>query len=72
MSVELCDLPAHVLTARIDAGEITSLDALESCLARIEAVEPRVKAFLTDHAGGGPGTRRHRPERRASAASPSP
>jgi aspartyl-tRNA(Asn)/glutamyl-tRNA(Gln) amidotransferase subunit A len=47
VSVELCDLPAHVLSARIAVAEITASDVAESCLARIERVDPSVKAFLT-------------------------
>jgi aspartyl-tRNA(Asn)/glutamyl-tRNA(Gln) amidotransferase subunit A len=44
---ELCDLPAHALTERFVAGEATPSDVLESCLARIEAVDERLGAFLT-------------------------
>ena len=44
---ELCDLPAHVLTERITSGEVTASEVTESCLARIEAVDERLGAFLT-------------------------
>jgi aspartyl-tRNA(Asn)/glutamyl-tRNA(Gln) amidotransferase subunit A len=44
---ELCDLTAGELTAKLRAGEASSVEITESCLARIEAVEGRVRAFLT-------------------------
>ncbi|MEX2459257.1 MAG: Asp-tRNA(Asn)/Glu-tRNA(Gln) amidotransferase subunit GatA [Actinomycetota bacterium] len=44
---DLCDLPAHALTERIASGEITASEVAESCLARIEAVDERLGAFLT-------------------------
>jgi aspartyl-tRNA(Asn)/glutamyl-tRNA(Gln) amidotransferase subunit A len=43
---ELCDLPGHELGRRFRAGEASALDAVESCLRRIEAVDDRLKAFL--------------------------
>jgi aspartyl-tRNA(Asn)/glutamyl-tRNA(Gln) amidotransferase subunit A len=43
---ELCDLPAHELAAKLRAGEASALEAVESSLARIEATEPKVSAFL--------------------------
>jgi aspartyl-tRNA(Asn)/glutamyl-tRNA(Gln) amidotransferase subunit A len=43
---ELCDLPGHELGRRFRAGEASALDAVESCLRRIEAVDGRVNAFL--------------------------
>jgi aspartyl-tRNA(Asn)/glutamyl-tRNA(Gln) amidotransferase subunit A len=43
---ELCDLPGHELAGMFRAGEATAVDAVESCLRRIEAVEGRVEAFL--------------------------
>jgi aspartyl-tRNA(Asn)/glutamyl-tRNA(Gln) amidotransferase subunit A len=43
---ELCDLPGHELARRFRAGEATAMEATESCLARIDAVDERVKAFL--------------------------
>jgi aspartyl-tRNA(Asn)/glutamyl-tRNA(Gln) amidotransferase subunit A len=39
--MELCDLTAHELTARLKAGEITAVEVLESTLRRIDAVEGR-------------------------------
>jgi len=43
---ELCDLAGHELAARLRSGEASALDAVESSLARIEATEPEVSAFL--------------------------
>ena len=47
MSSELCDLSGSQLTAKLRAGEITAVDLAGSSLRRIEAVDGRVKAFLT-------------------------
>ncbi len=48
MSVpELCDLTGSELAAKLQAGDITAVALAESSLARVEAVEDRVKAFLT-------------------------
>jgi aspartyl-tRNA(Asn)/glutamyl-tRNA(Gln) amidotransferase subunit A len=44
---DLCDLPAHELTRRLRAGEVSASDIAESCLARVDAVDERVGAFLT-------------------------
>jgi aspartyl-tRNA(Asn)/glutamyl-tRNA(Gln) amidotransferase subunit A len=44
---ELCDLTASELTARLRSGEITAVELVESTLARIDAVDPRLSAFLT-------------------------
>jgi aspartyl-tRNA(Asn)/glutamyl-tRNA(Gln) amidotransferase subunit A len=43
---ELCDLPAHELARLFRSGEATALEAVESCLRRIEAVDDRIDAFL--------------------------
>ena len=43
---ELCDLTGHELARMFREGEATALEAVESCLRRIELVEERVKAFL--------------------------
>ena len=43
---ELCDLTATELGTRLRAREVSSVAILESCLARIDAVDPRVEAFL--------------------------
>ena len=44
---ELWELTAHELAGAIRRGEASSADATESVLGRIEAVEDRVKAFIT-------------------------
>jgi aspartyl-tRNA(Asn)/glutamyl-tRNA(Gln) amidotransferase subunit A len=44
---ELCDLTAAELSARLAAGEVTAGELASSSLARIEAVDDRVGAFLT-------------------------
>src|SRR5918999_1965569 len=43
---ELCDLPAHELARMFRAREATALDATESCLRRIDALDDRIDAFL--------------------------
>ncbi|HEY7399280.1 MAG TPA: Asp-tRNA(Asn)/Glu-tRNA(Gln) amidotransferase subunit GatA [Actinomycetota bacterium] len=47
MTAELCDAGAWELGAKLDIGEITAAEVIESCLARVEEVEERVRAFLT-------------------------
>jgi aspartyl-tRNA(Asn)/glutamyl-tRNA(Gln) amidotransferase subunit A len=37
--MELCDLPAHELAARIRKGEVSAVEVLEAAMARIEAVD---------------------------------
>ncbi|MGZ4125376.1 MAG: Asp-tRNA(Asn)/Glu-tRNA(Gln) amidotransferase subunit GatA [Actinomycetota bacterium] len=44
---ELCDLTAVELATRLRAGETSSLEITESCLARIDAVDERLGSFLT-------------------------
>jgi len=43
---ELCDLTATELGAKLRAREVSSVEILESCLTRIDAVDSRVEAFL--------------------------
>jgi aspartyl-tRNA(Asn)/glutamyl-tRNA(Gln) amidotransferase subunit A len=43
---ELCDLTATELGEKLRAREISSVEVLESCLGRIDAVDSRVEAFL--------------------------
>jgi aspartyl-tRNA(Asn)/glutamyl-tRNA(Gln) amidotransferase subunit A len=45
--VELCDLTGSELSARLAAGAITAVELAGSALARVAAVDDRVKAFLT-------------------------
>ena len=44
---ELCDLTATELAGKLRANEISAVDIVESSLARIDAVDERVRAFLT-------------------------
>ena len=46
-SPELCDLTATDLAGQLRAEQISVVELTESCLGRIEAVDGRVKAFLT-------------------------
>jgi aspartyl-tRNA(Asn)/glutamyl-tRNA(Gln) amidotransferase subunit A len=48
----LHDLSLTALSERLAKREVSSREATEACLSRIEAVEPRVKAFLTVDAEG--------------------
>ena len=43
---ELCDLTAADLAGKLRGGETSSAEVTASCLARIEAVDGRVRAFL--------------------------
>jgi aspartyl-tRNA(Asn)/glutamyl-tRNA(Gln) amidotransferase subunit A len=43
---DLCDLSGHELTRLFRAGKATAGQVLESCLARIEALDDRVRSFL--------------------------
>ena len=47
MSVELCDRTAAELSASLRDGEVSAMEILGSSLARIDAVEDDVRAFLT-------------------------
>jgi aspartyl-tRNA(Asn)/glutamyl-tRNA(Gln) amidotransferase subunit A len=47
MNAELCDLPGSELATKLAAREITAVELTESSLARVQAVDDRVKAFLT-------------------------
>jgi aspartyl-tRNA(Asn)/glutamyl-tRNA(Gln) amidotransferase subunit A len=44
---ELCDLTGTELAGKLRAGEVTAVEIVRSSLARVEAVDDRVKAFLT-------------------------
>ncbi len=44
---ELCDLSAVALRRRIGAKQVSPVELLESCLARIETVNPRLNAFVS-------------------------
>ena len=47
MTDELCDLTGSELASKLDASEVTATDLVESSLARIEAVDDTIRAFLT-------------------------
>ncbi|MYE59479.1 MAG: amidase, partial [Alphaproteobacteria bacterium] len=47
MSDDLCRLTARETIARLKAGDITPLDAIDAAMARIEAVDGRVNALPT-------------------------
>jgi Asp-tRNA(Asn)/Glu-tRNA(Gln) amidotransferase A subunit family amidase len=44
---ELCWMPAAELAGKIRAGEVTPTDVAEQVVARIEAVNPELNAFIT-------------------------
>ncbi len=44
---ELCDRTGHDLAARLGAGEVSAVEIADSSLARVEAVDDRLGAFLT-------------------------
>jgi aspartyl-tRNA(Asn)/glutamyl-tRNA(Gln) amidotransferase subunit A len=46
-SAELCDLTGAELSSKLAAGEVTAVQIAESSLARVQAVDERVHAFLT-------------------------
>ena len=45
--MSLCELTAHALHEKLKNREITSVELAESVYARIDAVEPHVKGYLT-------------------------
>ena len=45
--MELFELTIHELHDKLKKRDVSSVEATRSCLARIEAVEPRVNAFIT-------------------------
>ncbi|MBI4537460.1 MAG: amidase, partial [candidate division NC10 bacterium] len=44
---ELCDLSAVEMRRQIGAKQVSPVEVLESCLARIAAANPRLNAFVT-------------------------
>ena len=48
-STEICYLTATGLAARIRAGELSAVDAVRACLARIERLNPRFNAVVDLH-----------------------
>ena len=47
MTAELCDLTGSELAGKIAGGEVSATEVVESSLRRIDAVDDRVRAFLT-------------------------
>jgi aspartyl-tRNA(Asn)/glutamyl-tRNA(Gln) amidotransferase subunit A len=45
--IELCDMTGAAISAKLRAGEVSAVAILESSLARIDAVDDAVHAFLT-------------------------
>src|ERR1700674_4277879 len=43
-------LPAHVMSAEIDAGRLSPVDLVDAALARIEAADARLHAFVEVYA----------------------
>ena len=67
---ELCDRTGAELSAQLRAGEITAVELTDSSLARLEAVNDQLGAFLSVTTGGGARTRsrtRHVPRHRRAA-----
>ncbi|HTY21319.1 MAG TPA: amidase family protein, partial [Geobacteraceae bacterium] len=45
--MELYELTIHELNERLMKREVSSVEATQACLDRIEAVDPKVRAFIT-------------------------
>lgn len=45
--MDICDLTIHELHSRLKSKEVSSVEATKAMLARIEAVEPHIGAFIT-------------------------
>jgi len=45
--LELYELTAHQLSERLGTGEVSSREIVTSCYDRIEAVEGKVQAFVS-------------------------
>ena len=53
MGGELCDLSAVEIRRRVAAGEVRAEAILESCLKRIDALNPDLNAVVTLNPGAG-------------------
>jgi aspartyl-tRNA(Asn)/glutamyl-tRNA(Gln) amidotransferase subunit A len=69
---ELCDLTAVELGGRLRAGDASSLEVTDSCLARIDAVDERLASFLTRTADRAREQARAIDERRANGEALTP
>ena len=65
-------LTLHELAARLRRGAVSSTEATEAYLRRIEALDPQVRAFLTVSQFGMPWSRIMRPALQGSAAGSDP
>jgi amidase len=43
----LADLPAHEMAARVRARDVSPVEVLDACMARVEQVNPRINAVVT-------------------------
>lgn len=71
-SDDLTRLTAAELATRIEAGEVSSVEATQAHLDRIDAVDPAVHAFLHVDRDGALTAARQADEARAQGAAPSP
>src|ERR1700712_1241591 len=46
MNAELTDLPVHALSAGLADKRFTARDIVDACLTRIDALEPKLAAFV--------------------------
>ncbi len=72
MSAALTELTMLELARGIAAGELSSVEATRACLARVEAVDPKVRAFLKVDAQGALAAAEAADARRRSGASAGP
>ena len=63
MNAELTDLPVHALSAGLADKRFTARDIVDACLTRIDALEPKLAAFVAVY---GPAWPPRPPTRRAS------
>lgn len=47
MTESLADLPAHEIARRVRAREVSPVEVLDACMARVEQVNPRINAVVT-------------------------
>ena len=61
MNAELTDLPVHALSAGLADKRFTARDIVDACLTRIDALEPKLAAFVAVYGPAWPPTRRASP-----------
>src|SRR5699024_4844495 len=69
---ELTELSASSIAAKLDAGEVTSVEVVQAHVDRIAAVDPTVRAFLHVDADGALAAARQADEDRAAGRVASP